>query len=47
LAQSTSESDAGVFAVLTNPPKGTVTFELNATDALGNNIQQQITITVT
>jgi len=47
LAQSTSESNAGVFAVLTNPPKGSVTFELNATDALGNNIQKQITITVT
>ncbi|MBZ5622543.1 MAG: putative Ig domain-containing protein [Acidobacteriia bacterium] len=47
LAQSTSQSNGGVFAVLTNPPRGSATFQLNATDAQGNNIQQQITITVT
>jgi hypothetical protein len=47
LAQSTSEDSGGVFAVLTNPPQGSVTFELNATDAQGNQIQQNITINVT
>ena len=47
LAQSTSESNGGVFAVLTNPPSGSVTFTLNATDAMGNPIAHPITITVT
>jgi hypothetical protein len=39
--------NGSVFAVLTSPPPGIVTFDLNVTDALGNNINQQITITVT
>lgn len=47
LAQSTPESNGSVFAVLTSPPPGIVTFDLNVTDALGNPINQKITITVT
>jgi hypothetical protein len=45
-AESTPDSSAGFNAVLTNPPPGSVTFNLNATDGLGKNIQQQVTITV-
>jgi hypothetical protein len=46
-AESTPDSSAGFNAVLTNPPRGSFTFNLNATDALGKNIRQQITIAVT
>jgi hypothetical protein len=46
-AESTPGSSAGFGAVLTDPPTGRFTFDLNATDALGKNIQQQITIEVT
>jgi hypothetical protein len=46
-AESTPGSSKGFNAVLKDPPKGPVTFYLNATDALGKNIQEQITITIT
>ena len=41
------DSSAGISATLTNPPAGDFAFTLNTTDALGKNIQQQITISIT
>ena len=38
-------ADAGINAVLTDPP-ATVTFRLSATDALGNNVDQDVTINI-
>ena len=45
--ETTPDSSSGFSAVLTNPPVGNVAFDLNTTDGLGKNIQQQITIDVT
>jgi hypothetical protein len=44
-APQSTTADAGINAVLTNPP-ATVTFRLSATDALGNSVDQDVTINV-
>jgi hypothetical protein len=40
------DSSAGISATFTNPPAGSYTFNLNVTDGLGKNFQQQIGITI-